>query len=720
MQIRKLASVQRIWKIEPIDGADRIELAHVLGWQCVVNKGQFQPMDLAIYFEIDSFLPVRPEFEFLRASSYKNNSFMGEGFRVKTMKFRGQISQGLVLPISEFAEIPADVGLGDDISKYIGVRKWEVEERVTTGGTIMGVLPYDVPHTDETRCFVPTTKIHTDQGLIRISDIVNKKLQCKVLTYNENTGQIEWDAIVNYYKRTAIEPVCMLTYPFKFNSNRTKRIIGSVDHRVMTQNGWTRMQDVEVGDSLFLPTECYDSDVIQFIAGMLLGDSGITTDGRKQKDGRLYSRRRVSFTQGEKQLEYLKEKLRILAANTTPRQSKSGYCDNNIYKAHLRNDDTIEEWLVSLFGNDKGITVTKEYADYLTPISLAFWYMDDGCLHQYKDKTWQSQITLCTHAYSKEENEVLVLRLLDFGVESKIYTIHKGDKEYYELHLPVEATKKFQSLIAKYVHPSMRYKLDDEYACSDYMLDEYVVGMTNKLVAVPVLNKDVKTPSRFATNNKLYNIETANNHNYFAGNVLVHNCQAEPGLIQEFAGLRYYISTKMDGSSHSLSIDNDGFHVTGHNYEYKNDGVSSFYRFVNERGLKDRMYAIREKYGMDTFTVQGEFCAPGIQQNRLRLKRPEWYVFTIRVNSKRIGLYDMQDLCQELGVLSVPIEEVGMDLPSVYPDVESLLARADGEYPNGGKKEGIVIRPTEPVFCELISASLSMKVVSNKYLLKNE
>ena len=51
--MRKLASIQRIWQIEPIEGADRIELAHVLGWQCVVNKGQFQPMDLAVYFEID-------------------------------------------------------------------------------------------------------------------------------------------------------------------------------------------------------------------------------------------------------------------------------------------------------------------------------------------------------------------------------------------------------------------------------------------------------------------------------------------------------------------------------------------------------------------------------------------------------------------------------------------------------------------------------------------
>ena len=80
----------------------------------------------------------------------------------------------------------------------------------------------------------------------------------------------------------------------------------------------------------------------------------------------------------------------------------------------------------------------------------------------------------------------------------------------------------------------------------------------------------------------------------------------------------------------------------------------------------------------------------------------------------------MLQICEVLGMPHVPIEEVDMDLPSRYPTVETLLARADGEYPNGGKKEGIVIRPTEPIFCPLISASLSMKVVSNKYLLKNE
>ena len=346
--MRKLASIQRVWKIEPIEGADRIELAHVLGWQCVVNKGQFSPMDLGVYFEIDSFLPILPEFEFLRASSYKNTDIMGEGFRLRTMRFRGQISQGLLLPLHQFPQIPVNTEVGTDVSGLLGVRKWEIEERATTGGNIIGELPYGIPHTDETRV------------------------------------------------------------------------------------------------------------------------------------------------------------------------------------------------------------------------------------------------------------------------------------------------------------------------------------------------------------------------------------QENPDLIQAFSGLEYYISTKMDGSSHSIGIDEDGIHVTGHNYEYKDDGSSSFYELVKTWGFHERLETYAKEHGLTSLTVQGELCAPGIQRNRLRLPKPEWYVFTVIENGKRVGLQRMLEVCNAIGMSHVPIEEVGLDLPTKYPTVEALLDRANGTYPRGGKKEGIVIRPTEPVFCPLICAPLSMKVVSNQYLLKND
>lgn len=97
---RKLASIRRISDIQPIEGADMIELAIVDGWKVVVAKNVGHKVgDMVVYCEIDSFLPIREEFEFLRKSSFKK---MGdqEGFRLRTSKLRGQISNGLILPLS--------------------------------------------------------------------------------------------------------------------------------------------------------------------------------------------------------------------------------------------------------------------------------------------------------------------------------------------------------------------------------------------------------------------------------------------------------------------------------------------------------------------------------------------------------------------------------------------------------------------------------------------
>jgi len=68
---RKLVSLRQVKEIRPIEGADRIEVAVVDGWNVVVPKGSFKPGDLAVYFEIDSFLPIKSQYEFLRKSSYR-------------------------------------------------------------------------------------------------------------------------------------------------------------------------------------------------------------------------------------------------------------------------------------------------------------------------------------------------------------------------------------------------------------------------------------------------------------------------------------------------------------------------------------------------------------------------------------------------------------------------------------------------------------------------
>jgi RNA ligase (TIGR02306 family) len=147
--MRSLVTVQEISDIKPIEGADAIELVHIKGWQCVAKKGEFTKGALCVYFEVDSFLPIDARYEFLRRTSYRDNEFMGEGFRIKTMTMRGALSQGLALPLYEFPEIEPESGL--DVTGLLGVKKWELPESTSSSGIQIGTKPFGIPTTDETR-----------------------------------------------------------------------------------------------------------------------------------------------------------------------------------------------------------------------------------------------------------------------------------------------------------------------------------------------------------------------------------------------------------------------------------------------------------------------------------------------------------------------------------------------------------------------------------------
>jgi RNA ligase (TIGR02306 family) len=136
--------------ISAIPDSDFLELAHIMGWQCVVKKGEFRPGDLGVYYEVDSFLPVEERYEFLRNSSYRDNADNGQGFRIRTVKMRGQLSQGLFLPLDKFPELEG-FNEGDDVTEKLNVKKWYIPETANAGGTIIGDKPGGVPTSDEIR-----------------------------------------------------------------------------------------------------------------------------------------------------------------------------------------------------------------------------------------------------------------------------------------------------------------------------------------------------------------------------------------------------------------------------------------------------------------------------------------------------------------------------------------------------------------------------------------
>lgn len=148
---RKLVSLVRIDAIGPIEGADAIEVARVGGWEVVVKKGQFRPGEMAVYFEIDAFLPEgNAAWQFLLEKS--SRLFEGRrGHVLRTLRLRGQLSQGLLLPTSAFGPLVADAGAGSDLTEALGVLKYEPPVPAELAGVARGAFPARVPKTDQQR-----------------------------------------------------------------------------------------------------------------------------------------------------------------------------------------------------------------------------------------------------------------------------------------------------------------------------------------------------------------------------------------------------------------------------------------------------------------------------------------------------------------------------------------------------------------------------------------
>ena len=151
MEEIKLATIEKIKEIHPIPDADAIERALIRGWSVVIKKGDFKVGDLCVYCEIDSLMPEREEFEFLRPRN----------FRIKTVKLRGQISQGIAFPLNILEhenvklELIKEIELGKvkdegfsikfpigaDVTEALGITKYEIPIPAELSGKVKGGFP---------------------------------------------------------------------------------------------------------------------------------------------------------------------------------------------------------------------------------------------------------------------------------------------------------------------------------------------------------------------------------------------------------------------------------------------------------------------------------------------------------------------------------------------------------------------------------------------------
>jgi RNA ligase (TIGR02306 family) len=138
----KLATIEVISELKPHSNADRLELAKVMEWQSVVKKGDFGVGDLVVFVVIDTVLPAADWSSFLSRD--------GKPIRLKTVKLRGEFSQGVVFPLSILPESHRELPIGSEVADVLGITKYEKPIPAQLAGLMKGDFPFNVvAKTDE-------------------------------------------------------------------------------------------------------------------------------------------------------------------------------------------------------------------------------------------------------------------------------------------------------------------------------------------------------------------------------------------------------------------------------------------------------------------------------------------------------------------------------------------------------------------------------------------
>ncbi len=355
-----------------------------------------------------------------------------------------------------------------------------------------------------------------DGSKMPIGKIVKEKLPVEVLSYNEKTGEIEPKPIVRWMSKPPVTPTVRVT----FDNNRA--VVCTINHKFYTPSGLRLAGDLEVGNFVYSSHERITQHQPSAVAGAALGDGHISLTGSRM-------RARLSITQGFDQKRYLDYKTQLLGdlVQSPPAfQNYSGtYSKKGTFRMATRSYPQIAEIHRELYDRKGHKRISREYLERVTPLGLALWYLDDGSLvtqdNKYKRKKDggvshypATRSTLSIHGLALEEAELIMSWLKKtWNIDGGVTETAKGPFIWFTL----DGTRKLHEVIAEYVPPDMDYKLLPEYRgrFAQPQDDESESGLA---VSVVRSIEEVDPPDN------VYNIEVADNHNYFVRDILVANC----------------------------------------------------------------------------------------------------------------------------------------------------------------------------------------------------
>lgn len=329
---------------------------------------------------------------------------------------------------------------------------------------------------------------------------------------------------------------------------------------------------------------------------------------------------------------------------------------------------------------DGKFAVTQKYCDALTPMSLAFWYMDDGSL---LTGTLRPKAILNTQAYDLNTIKMLVETLRNrFGLEAFI-----GDKEVYKgyvIYFSVESTLKFAQLIAPYVCESMRYKLPEQYRSYGCALNS-VNTEVQDILPTKILSIEEFEAGHFGKH--MYDLTVQDNHNYFVHSILTHNC------------------------SSTFFLDGGTFGVCSRNIWLRKEDNSPYWEIARRFQIEEALKDIQKCFGFRKIVLQGEIIGQNIQANKYKISGYDFYAFNLILDGIKVSQVKMEELLKEFRIKTVPVVYKRINVPSDLQTLNNLAS---------GKSVLLDTQEREGIVCRNYEQGISFKAISPTFLLKEE
>ncbi|MGI9033480.1 MAG: recombinase RecA [Acidimicrobiales bacterium] len=404
-------------------------------------------------------------------------------------------------------------------------------------------------------CFSYSTRVTlADGSQEKIGKIVNQRRPVEVLSYDPDQGVVVPKKVVNWFDNGPTDRFLQITVA-RGGGNGRSQFSCTPNHQVRTPGGWREASELIVGDRVLQAVPHRLSGFQwEVVLGGLMGDGAVSST--KSGHGA-----RFRLAHGAKQSEYADWKASLFANVGSSRSVRVS--DGAVFH-DLAPLPELAKVRDAVYVGGKKI-FSDEYLKALTPLSLAIWYMDDGSFAnrskglQKRTRDGSGRVGICVEAMEATTRTRIVEYLADTW-DIRPVLIKSGKAKQAVLIFPKEETAKLHALIARFVHPSMEYKLLPRYR-GRFAVEPAFAPMRYELVPMPVVAIADKPHTRSMHR---FDLEVEGTHNYFVDGVMVHN---SPETTPGGRALKFYSSVRLD--IRRIEAIKDGVEVVGNRTRVK-------------------------------------------------------------------------------------------------------------------------------------------------------